>query len=242
MFSGSNMPKEESEEYLEALLDLSVDGRAVKTMALSRRLGVAPASVTEAVQRLSREGLAHYEPYKGAVLTSRGRRAALKVKRKHRLLEVFLTRALHMHPWSAHKEACKLEHSLSDRAEEALCRNLRGPESCPGGQPIPPCDADVSSCAECLSGRDPPGIRARPHAVPLTSLAPKRNARVVFLRGGRGVVKRLSDLGLTPGTAVSVLRSAPMKGPVEILVRGCHLAIGRGIAEKIFVDAGGSPA
>lgn len=48
--------------------------------------------------------------------------------------------------------------------------------------------------------------------------------------------KRLSDLGLTPGTKVTVVKSAPFKGPLEVCVRGSRLAIGRGMACKILVD------
>ncbi|MBM4248810.1 MAG: metal-dependent transcriptional regulator [Euryarchaeota archaeon] len=236
------MPKEETEEYLEAMLDLSAGGRAVKTTALAERLGVAPASATEAVQRLCRDGLVSYEPYKGASLTPKGREAASRVKRKHRLLEVFLTRVLRMAPRKAHVEACRMEHSLSDDTEEALCRSLHGPDCCPDGDPIPPCDRDVESCATCIASPRPSGKRDRGQAVPLTSMQPGRTARVLFVRGGRAVVKRLCDLGLTPGTQVRLLRSAPMRGPVEVRVRGCDLAIGRGIALKVFVEDPGSAA
>jgi Fe2+ transport system protein FeoA len=49
-------------------------------------------------------------------------------------------------------------------------------------------------------------------------------------------VKRLSDLGLTPGTDVTVVKSAPFNGPLEVCVRGSRLAIGRGMASRILVD------
>jgi len=236
------MPKEETEEYLEAMLDLTKGGTPVKTSALAERLELAPASVTQAIQRLARDGLVGYEPYKGATLTVKGHEAASRVKRKHRLLEVFLTRVLRMAPRKAHAEACRMEHALSDETEEALCRNLRGPQSCPDGAPIPPCNLDVESCADCMSARGPSGKRDGRPAVPLTTLHPGNVSRVVFVRGGRSVVKRLCDLGLTPGTPVSLLRSAPMNGPVEVRSRGCNLALGRGIADKIYVDAiGGAP-
>lgn len=234
------MPKEESEEYLEAVWDLSKGGRAVKTNELAERLGVSPASATEALQRLGRNGMVDYEPYKGASMTDTGRKAASRIKRKHRLLEVFLTKVLRMPPKNAHAEACKLEHSLSDETENALCRSLHGPDSCPDGDPIPPCDVDVDSCATCIHAREPMRKREGTTTVPLTSLAPRKSSKVLFVRGGRAVVKRLSDLGLTPGTPVIMIRSAPMKGPVEIRVRGCHFAIGRGIAEKIFIEGEGS--
>ncbi len=236
------MPKEETEEYLEAMLDLSDGDRPVKTTSLAERLGVSPASATEAVQRLCRGGLVDYEPYKGAALTQRGRDAAIRVKRKHRLLEVFLTRVLRMAPKRAHVEACRMEHSLSDETEEALCRSLHGPRSCPDGDPIPPCDLDVESCAACQSASAPAGKRGPRPPVPLTTLKAGKARRVVFVRGGRSIVKRLCDLGLTPGTPVSLLRSAPMDGPVEVRIRGCNLALGRGIADKIYVEPDGAAA
>jgi len=58
-----------------------------------------------------------------------------------------------------------------------------------------------------------------------------------FLGRGWGFRKRLEDMGLTPGTKVTVVKSAPFNGPLEIYVRGSRLAIGRGMAERIFVEA-----
>ncbi|MDH5662916.1 MAG: ferrous iron transport protein A [Candidatus Bathyarchaeota archaeon] len=57
-------------------------------------------------------------------------------------------------------------------------------------------------------------------------------------RAGRGwgFRKRLEDMGLTPGTKVTVVKSAPFNGPLEVYVRGSRLAIGRGMAERIFVE------
>jgi DtxR family Mn-dependent transcriptional regulator len=55
-------------------------------------------------------------------------------------------------------------------------------------------------------------------------------------RRGWGFEKRLEDMGLTPGTKVTVVKSAPFHGPLEVIVRGSRLAIGRGMAERIFVE------
>ncbi len=228
------MPREEAEEYLEAILDLESRNGAAKTSALSRRLGVAPASVTEALQRLSRAGMVRYRRYRGASLTQLGQKRAERIKRKHRLLEVFLTRVLRMRPRKAHHEACRMEHSLSDDTERALCRSLGGPDSCPHGSPIPPCDTSEPRCKGC-SQPEGGGAHGRSPA-PITSLAPGSEARVVSVRGGRGVARRLAEMGLTPGARVRLLRAAPLKGPVEIQVRGCCLAIGRGIANRILVE------
>ena len=230
------MPRQESEEYLEAILDLSKqEDELVRITALSERVGVSPASATEAAQRLAREGLVDYVPYRGVALSDKGRQAARRLKRKHRLLEVMLVKLLGLGPKGAHQEACRLEHSLSDSTEQALCRSLKGPMSCPHGQPIPLCDADVDSCAACLAAENAIGTTDRASATPLASMPPGQSGRVVFIRGGRGMVQRLADLGLLPGTIVRMVRGAPLSGPIEVRVRGCDLALGRQIASRIFV-------
>jgi len=80
--------------------------------------------------------------------------------------------------------------------------------------------------------------------IPLTTLREGETGVVTSIKAGRGggwvrgwgFEKRLMDLGLTPGTKVTVVKSAPFHGPLEILVRGSRLALGRGMAERIFVE------
>jgi len=97
------------EEYLESILDIEEKEGIAKTSAIAKCLKVSPASVTEALQVLSEKGFIHYEPYRGATLTDQGREMAKKVKRRHRLLEVFLTDVLHINREKVHDEACKME-------------------------------------------------------------------------------------------------------------------------------------
>jgi len=70
----------------------------------------------------------------------------------------------------------------------------------------------------------------------LINLKPGEGAEIISILGGQMVTKRLSDLGLTPGTKIKVLRKAPFFGPIEIEARGSKLALGRGIASKILVE------
>lgn len=76
--------------------------------------------------------------------------------------------------------------------------------------------------------------------VPLTALRAGETGTVISIKAGHGrgwgFKKRLMDMGLTPGTRVTVVKSAPFHGPLEILVRGSRLALGRGMAERIFVE------
>ena len=234
------MPQEQVEEYLEAIYDIVGKEGKAKTTEIAERLKNAPASVTEVLQRMHRDGLVKYEPYKGASLTKKGEHVVIRIKRKHRLLEVFLDKILHLPKEHIHNQACKMEHVITDETEQALCKTLGVPTQCPHGSPIPPCNIDVNNCNDCISknrlieGKRDKKLRS------ITMLKPGQKGKVAFIRGGRNVVQRLCDLGLTNGTSVSLVRVAPLKGPIEICVRECKVIIGRGIAEKIFVQIEGT--
>ncbi len=235
------MPQEHIEDYLEAIYDIAGKEGTAKTSDIAERLQNTPASVTEAFQRMQHNNLVHYESHKGARLTKKGLKIALKMKRKHRLLEVFLDKTLHLPKEKIHDQACKMEHTLSEETEIALCKTLGGPTECPHGSPIPPCNIDVQSCLECRSEQNLDFEKRERDIVSLTSLKPGQEAKIAFIRGGRSAVQRLCDLGLTNGTHISVLRHAPLNGPVEVCVRGCKLIIGKGIAQKIYVHIKDSP-
>ena len=132
-----------------------------------------------------------------------------------------------------------MEHVLSDETEEAMCRLLGGPDSCPHGSVIPPCETEKGSCAHCLDEGSEKKFRAplqsSVDAVPLSSLGQNEKGRIVLIRGGKNLVMRLCRMGLTSGTMISVKQAAPMNGPIQINVKGCDLALGYGIARKIFV-------
>jgi DtxR family Mn-dependent transcriptional regulator len=230
------MPKEQVEEYIEAILDIAGKDGTAKTTDVAKRLKKAPASVTEVFQSMAQGGLVQYEPYKGASLTEKGAKAAMRIKRKHRLLEVFLAKLLHIDPEKVHGEACRMEHCVSDDVGDALCKMLNAPARCPNGKLIYPCEKEIESCNECKNAVGKVGPVQR-KVLPITDLKPCQKGIIAFLRGGRRMIQRLSDLGLTPGTEVMLLRKAPMHGPIELCVRRTSLAVGRDIADNIFVEA-----
>lgn len=69
---------------------------------------------------------------------------------------------------------------------------------------------------------------------PLSKLNTGEVGEIVLIRGGKGLIQRLFDMGLTPGTEIKVIRKAPF-GPIEICLRGYHLAIGRGVCDRIWI-------
>jgi len=230
------LSSESTEEYLEAIYGFNERGETAKTTDLAKRLKVSPPSVTQMIKNLAEEGLIEYEPYKGAVLTGKGMASAQKVVRKHRLLERFLHDFLKLKGENVHNEACKMEHSLSDEVAAALCEALEKPDTCPDdGKPIPPCSLEVSSCDQCSEARLREGAQFR-LMTQLSNLKPGEEGVIAFTRGGRKACQRLLDMGMTCGTRVKVVNAAPFKGPVEIAVRDTTLALGRGLAEKVFVE------
>ena len=188
---------------------------------------------------LSEKGLIVYEPYRGATLTGEGRKIAGTIKRRHRLLEVFLTDVLRINREKVHDEACRMEHTISDETENALCKMLSAPAHCPHGSPISPCNKKVGSCDECDGAGSPdlPIDTRKKNIISITDLLPEQKGKIAFIRGDCKVVQRLSDLGLTLGTTVSIMRKAPGGGPVEIAVRRTKLAIDHTIAENIFIES-----
>jgi DtxR family transcriptional regulator, Mn-dependent transcriptional regulator len=230
-----------TQEYLEALYTLTKDGKTAGTSELSRKLNISAASVTEMLKKLADMGYINYSRYQGVTLSPKGFKLAEKMTRKHRLLERFLHDVLRIDNEKVHHEACEMEHALSDSTERAMCQNLKSPDKCPDDeQIIPACNLGFSSCAECQDWNDDlekVGPR-KVNVISLSELKEKQEAPIAFIRGDKKALHRLTELGLTPGTKIKVSRIAPLKGPLEIVVRGSRLALGDEIACNVFVERG----
>jgi DtxR family Mn-dependent transcriptional regulator len=125
------------QDYLKALLALAPAGEAVRTSRLAGRLKVSAPSVTNMLARLAQERLVTHRPRAGARLTARGRRAAIEIVRRHRILETFLVRVLELDGSEVHADAEILEHHVSDRVLVAIDRLAGHPDRDPHGRPIP---------------------------------------------------------------------------------------------------------
>jgi DtxR family Mn-dependent transcriptional regulator len=125
------------EDYLKAIYKLQRDGSPATTNAIAEILGLRAPSVTVMVQQLSSNGMAEYTPYRGVVLTEKGLAEALRVVRRHRLIELYLRQQLDV-PWDrVHDEAELLEHAISPYLEERIDASLGYPAFDPHGAPIP---------------------------------------------------------------------------------------------------------
>ncbi len=132
------------EDYLKVIYSLNEQGDAAGTSDLARILEVQPASVSGMVRRLATDGLLEHEPYRGVRLTATGVREALRVLRRHRVIESFLVERLGYSGSEVHEEAERLEHAASDRLVDRMADALGNPTTDPHGAPIPPPHGEIA--------------------------------------------------------------------------------------------------
>lgn len=70
----------------------------------------------------------------------------------------------------------------------------------------------------------------------LDQVAENKKVRIIDVRGGWGVRRRLSQMGIHPGDIVTLLKYGAFAGPVLIEVHGFQIALGRNIASRILVE------
>ena len=126
-----------AEDYLKAVLRFEDMNEKASTSKVARHLEVTDATVTDMLRKLQTAGLLEYTPYYGVSLTARGRAIALKILRRHRLIELFLNRIMGYGWQEVHAEAEKLEHAVSDYFVERIDALLDHPVKDPHGEVIP---------------------------------------------------------------------------------------------------------
>src|SRR5215207_8275607 len=190
-------------------------------MGVADRLSVSSASVTNMFARLQGMGLALYEPYRGASLTRRGIAEALRLVRRHRLIETFLLEHLEYSWEDVHEEAERLEHAVSDEFTERLAEVLGHPERDPHGAPIPAQDGTLESDG----------------SFPLAAAAVGQ--RVLIARvdhESAPMLAYLGERGLVPGRPLTVEEVRPLDGVVAFRdEEGTVHALGAPLAGALFV-------
>jgi len=204
-----NPNSESVDNYLKAILLLSgPEENRVASNALARTLAVAPASVTNMLQKLAASSppLVEYERHRGVLLSAAGRKRAVEVVRHHRLIETFLYEVLDYPIDEVHEEAERLEHFISERFEERIAAKLGHPKIDPHGHCIPEMDGAMPRESSIqLSDAVQEGV----YVVDSVS---DRNARTLKLLKENGIAPgvklRLRESPSINGYAVSVGRSS----------------------------------
>lgn len=153
------------EDYLKAIYGLSERGEAASTSAIAEALTVQPASVTGMVKRMAESALLEHVPYRGVRLTATGLREALKVLRRHRIIETYLCERLGFTWDDVHEEAERLEHAVSDQLVERMAAALEFPSHDPHGAPIPTSAGEIEETDPTTLADAAPGADLRIRAV-----------------------------------------------------------------------------
>lgn len=212
------MGNENREDYLINILRLTEGDSVVRTSKLASYMDVAPASVTEMLRVLADAGYVDYVKYRGVSLTEEGLAYARNIRRKHHVVERFLTDVLDVDHRHAHDEACQIEHSISNDSVNRICRMI--------GTKV---DHDCTTCDNPCDGTSSIECNA-------ADLRTGDSGVISHLKGGDGAkIRKLVSMGFVPGRSITI-ESASDSGPRVIRIGESVIALDRELTRAIWVD------
>jgi DtxR family Mn-dependent transcriptional regulator len=216
------------EQYIKVIfLERQRSDRSIVQMKrLADAMHVTPGTATTMVKQLDRLGYIRYQPRKGVELLDEGRDLAVRIIRRHRLIETFLERVLD-YDWSeVHDEAEHLEHAVSDYFIDRVDEYLGYPVADPHGDPIPSAG----------------GVFSRTPSRPLTETTERTSTTIVRLSDDtKGFLDMIRTNHLTPGEEITVDANDPVARIVAVRnsTTGHSFVMGYEIAERILVSVSG---
>ena len=213
------------ENYLKTTLltGLKTGSEWVTTGQLAAAMSVAPGTVTAMLKTLAETGHADYRPYEGVRLTSSGREIALRMLRRHRLIELFLVKTLNLDWDQVHEEAENMEHAVSDHLVDLMDEFLGRPAADPHGDPIPSADG---------------AMRGHPErAIPLATVPSGCKIRIVRVTDQEGDFLRfLRESGFSLHKECHVVYNRPEAGIVTTEIDGRQVTLGHPAARQLLVE------
>ncbi|NJL93693.1 MAG: metal-dependent transcriptional regulator [Anaerolineae bacterium] len=208
------------EDFLKVVYHLQQQSDRVRTSAVAEAMNITAPSAYDFIRRCQEAGLLDYRSHRGVRLTEEGERIALEVLRSHRLLELFLVRALGYAWDEVHDEADRLEHYISEKLEARIAAYLGHPTVDPHGDPIPAKD----------------GTLPERQLVPLSDLPDGSLGEVSrLLDQSSESLQHLQSKGLIPGARVRILRREPLDRLTHLQVEDTPQVIGETTAHIILI-------
>jgi len=215
-----DMPSQSKEDYLKNIYHIQEEGQKANTGNLAAALAVSPASVSEMVNKLSKQGWIENIPYHGFKLTREGEKISINLIRKHRLLEVFLQQHLNYEWDEVHAEAEALEHVCSDMFIDKLDEYLGFPKFDPHGDPIP----------------DKRGRLAATNYKLLEAAEPGKVYIIAKVNDtSTEILQFFSKMGLVLNKKITLNEKIEFDGSVMITLAGKKHLLSQKMAEQIFV-------
>jgi DtxR family transcriptional regulator, Mn-dependent transcriptional regulator len=222
------MPKKLSpniQDYLKQIYEITLVGGRASTSQLAQALGISSASVTNMLQKLSttQPPYVTYKKHQGVKLTEAGTFAALKIIRRHRLIEHYLVKELGYTWDEVHEEAEVLEHAMSPLLEARIDSALGFPKFDPHGDPIPDADLNMPEIAH----------------ISLSNLETGKTGRILRVpHEDSQVLRYLGKCGLRPGTRIKLLSRTPYDQTmrVKILDADEEVVVGPSLGSQISLS------
>jgi DtxR family Mn-dependent transcriptional regulator len=214
------MPSQSKEDYLKNIYHIEETGGKANTGNLASMLSVSPASVSEMVTKLSKQGWIENIPYHGFKLTREGEKISVNLVRKHRLLEVFLQQNLNYEWDEVHAEAERLEHMVSDKFIDKLDEYLGHPKFDPHGDPIPDRHGRIPATHYKLLSNAETG---KEYIIAKVNDASKE------------ILKYLSKIGLMLNSKIQLTEKISFDSSVVISIGSKKHLLSQKMAEQIFV-------
>lgn len=221
------------EDYLEAIFNLCRFDAAARSRDIAESLNVHKSTVTAALKSLGQLNLINYAPYEAVTLTPEGKRLAADVVHRHAALKDFFIHVLRVDAATAETAACGMEHAIPREIVEKLAAFAVQMRGCPR---LDEQESETNgACTACLDRKT---TVKQPSAAQMTLdlVEPGETVRVVLVRGGGQVKKRLTEMGLTRGSVLTVERIAPMGDPMDIKIRGYRLSLRKEEAARVVIE------
>ena len=214
------------EDYIIAILKLTENGGVAKTTELAQFMKVSPASVSEMLKILSKDGLVEYAKYRGVKLTEKGITEARLTRKRHHVVERFLIDVLDMDPAAAHEEASRIEHSISDEAAINMCNMLGNPPDCDCQCCVSPCKA-ISSTGISIT-------------MQLSDMRPGETGKMSHLKSeDTTAVKKLLSMGFIPGREITLDSRESPDSPSVVIVGTQTVVIEPELCGSVYIVVSG---
>ncbi len=230
------------EDYLEVILNIVSKHKVARSMEIAEKLNVRRPTVTVALRALAEKGLINYTPRSYITLTDQGEKIAQCVDKRHHVLRDFFTDVLMLQEEEAEEAACRMEHGMNTEVCKSVMSLLRAAEkdqefagalrgAVEREKRTIDCD---QSCGYTRPGKD--NARMTQEPLNLNMLGEGEKGNVVRIVGDGALKRRLREMGITAGLPVTVIKSAPLKDPIEIRIRNCNMSLRREEAKNILVE------
>lgn len=210
-----------SQNYVKAIFNLGEwDDKPITASVIAQRVGVKLSTASDAIRKLTDQGLVSHAPYGAVSLTTKGRALALQMVRRHRLIETFLVQVLGYRWDQVHDEAETLEHAVSDFMIERIAEQLGHPERDPHGDPIPAADGSLAAM----------------DAEQLSEITPPATVRVERISDDDPqLLQYFTSCGISVGSILTLDEGAPYSGAIVVALGDKQLQLGDAATGAVWV-------